>query len=133
MHSVDASTVHSQLDLIAYRPLIWISQEDTVDLARSLVCTLTWNRAGTVFTLRLNPKWHRSNGAPVTSRDVLFTWQIMKDTTSGLKGAPWAYYGQGMGGLPNLWQSVTDAVREGRQDAPGRAALRPTPGAHRHT
>ncbi len=109
---VEASTAFSvyntQMNSLMYVPLLHISKSDGIDYARSLASSVTWNKAGTVYTITLNKKWKWSNGTPVTSADVVWTAKVMmaaSDTSN--TSLPWGYGGAGIGGLPTRWQSVT--------------------------
>ncbi|AUW93567.1 ABC transporter substrate-binding protein [Sulfobacillus thermotolerans] len=100
------SVVNFQVDEMMYKPLLHISRHDTVNYARSLASSVTWNAAGTRYVVTLNKKWHWSNGQPVTAQDVVFTYNIMKAASSGASSLPWAFAGEGFGGFPTLWKSV---------------------------
>ena len=105
--SEDYGDSNFQMNVMMYVPLIHISKTDGIDYKRSLAESVTANATGTKFTIHLNPKWHWSNGQPVTSQDVVFTWDILKAASSNLPGASWAYGGAGSGGIPTRWTSVT--------------------------
>lgn len=102
------STVNGQINALMYKPLLDISHTDSIDYARSLASQVTWNSNGTVYTITLNPKWHWSNGQPVTAQDVVFTIDLML-AAAGANGQtpPWQYGAAGIGGIPSRWQSVT--------------------------
>jgi len=102
---VAATVVNVQMASLMYKPLIMMNDQDEPNYERSLADAISWNTDGTVYTIHLNPKWHWSNGQPVTANDVVFTWNVMKAASA--PNAPWAYSGQGFGGVPSLWQSVT--------------------------
>lgn len=117
---IEASTSYSvynnQVNMLMYKPLLQISKTDGIDYAQSLASKVTWNSAGTVYTISLNPKWHWSNGSPVTAADVVYSTDLMLYASSGNQSLPWGYGGAGIGGLPTQgskgrWQSV---VAEGK-------------------
>lgn len=99
------SNVNSQIDSMMFRPLIMFNKKDNVDYARSLVSNISHNANGTEYTLTLSHKYEWSNGSPITSKDVVFTWDVTKAASEN--GAAWVYGGEGIGGLPTLWSSVT--------------------------
>lgn len=99
------SNVNSQVDSMMFRPLIQFTKKDTVDYQRSLVSAIKYNSTGTQYTLTLNHKYKWSNGTPITAQDIVFTWDITKAASTN--GAVWVYGGQGIGGLPTRWASVT--------------------------
>ncbi|WP_053958854.1 peptide ABC transporter substrate-binding protein [Sulfobacillus thermosulfidooxidans] len=100
------SDTNLQMNALMYVPLLHISRTDSIDFSRSLAQKISHNADGTVYTIDLNPKYHWSNGQPVTARDVVFTWQILKATSSGASNLPWGYGGAGTGGIPTDWASV---------------------------
>lgn len=100
------SDLNMQMNAMMYVPLIHISKTDGIDFSRSLAQSITTNATGKVYTIHLNRKYRWSNGKPVTSADVVFTYNILKATSSGSSTLPWAYGGAGTGGLPSRWQSV---------------------------
>ncbi len=101
------SATNIQLDALLYKPLLDVTPQDTVDYPHSLVSSITWNKAATVFTLTMNPRYRFSNGQAVTAGDVAFTWSIMKGASSNAKDLPWSYGGEGSGGVPEDFRSVT--------------------------
>lgn len=100
------SDLNSQMNSMMYVPLIHISRTDGINYSRSLAKSISVNSNGTVYTIHLNPKYQWSNGKSVTSADVVFTYSILKATSSGSSSLPWGYGGAGTGGLPSRWQSV---------------------------
>lgn len=92
---------------LMYKGLFHIGRKGTINYRRSIAEKITWNRSGTVYTVELNPKWHWSDGKPLTAEDVLFTWQVLKAATSPNAPAPWPFVGINSGGIPSLIKSVT--------------------------
>ncbi len=97
--------VNISLDGIMYRPLIMFNNHDQVDYSRSLVSNIQYNPSGTRYVLTLNHKYQWSNGQPITAQDVVFSYNIMRAASQ--PKAPWVYGGDGVGGLPTRWSSVT--------------------------
>lgn len=58
-----------QLIYQLYKPLLWVNNNYTIKWKSSIARKITYNKAGTVYHVFLNPKWHWSNGDPVTSQD----------------------------------------------------------------
>ncbi len=113
--SLTADTaVNSEADSLSYLPLLYFNKHDEFDSQHALAKSISWNKAGTVYTIRLNPKWHWSNGHPVTAQDVVFTYDLMRAASLNNTHYAWTFGGQGFGGLPSLWKSVvahgTDTV-----------------------
>jgi peptide/nickel transport system substrate-binding protein len=107
LRSLVADTViNAQTSSMLYKPLLYFNKNDQLDYQHSLARSVTWNSSGTVYTIKLNPKWHWSNGHPVTSKDVVFTWSIMKAASLPNSHYDWTFSGQGFGGIPDDWKSV---------------------------
>jgi len=107
LRSLAADTVlNVQTYSMMYKPLLYFNQDDQIDYQHSLASSVTWNSNDTVYTIQLNPKWHWSNGRPVSAQDVVFTWNIMKAASEPNTNYAWTFSGQGFGGIPNDWKSV---------------------------
>ncbi|MCY0881348.1 MAG: peptide ABC transporter substrate-binding protein [Firmicutes bacterium] len=110
------SVVDAQMFDLMYKPLVFISSSDTIDYQRSLAKSITVSGNDTVYTIQLNPKWRWSNGTPVTSKDVVFTANLLLDAATS-PNAPFPYANAGTGGtgtastpghpgVPSDWASV---------------------------
>ncbi|MCY0900866.1 MAG: ABC transporter substrate-binding protein [Firmicutes bacterium] len=86
---------------LMYKGLYHIDPNVQINYSRSIASSIKWNSAGTVFTVDLNPKWHWSNGQPVTASDVQFTWNLINAASANNAPAPWPYAGADSGGIPN--------------------------------
>ena len=100
------SVYNTQLLNMLYKPLIWINNQYQIDWKSSIARKITYNKQGTVYHVYLNKKWHWSNGQPVTAKDVLFTWNVVKAASATNAPAPWPFVGAGTGDIPNGIQSV---------------------------
>lgn len=89
-----------------YMPLLYINSNYGIDYANSIAKSVTWNTAGTIYHVFLNPKWMWSNGQHVTSKDILFTWDLIKATSAKNAPLPWPYVGAGTGDIPTGVKSV---------------------------
>lgn len=87
-----------------YMPLLWFSRTDQIKFSRSLASGIAVGNHDTTFTIRLNPKWHWSNGQPLTAADVVYDWQLIKAASGA--SSPFPYCFAGSGGVPNDWKSV---------------------------
>ncbi|CAB1128724.1 SBP_bac_5 domain-containing protein [Candidatus Hydrogenisulfobacillus filiaventi] len=101
------SLYNFQLIYQLYKPLIWINHQYQVNWATSVARAVTWNPQGTVYHIFLHRRWHWSDGRPVTSRNVLFTWEVLRAASNRHAPAPWPYADTGMGGLPGNIRRVT--------------------------
>lgn len=89
-----------------YKPLLWINNNYSINWQSSIANKITYNKSGTIYHVFLNPKWKWSNGQPVTSKDVLFTWHVIQAASSANAPAPWPYVGEGTGDIPSGIKSV---------------------------
>ena len=89
-----------------YKPLLYISNQDTVHYKRSLADKITYNKAGDEYRIDLNPKYHWSNGDPVTAQDFVFAWDLLVATSRTKPAPPWSYAWSGIEGLPQDWKSA---------------------------
>lgn len=103
------STVNFQMELMMYKPLLQIAPNLTVNFKQSLATGITVSNNDTTYTVRLNPKWHWSNGTPVTSADVVWDAQLIE---AAAKSSTFPYCAAGIGGVPSLWKSVTAQGRD---------------------
>ncbi|AEW05458.1 ABC-type transporter, periplasmic subunit [Sulfobacillus acidophilus DSM 10332] len=100
------SLYNFQLIYQLYKPLIYIGSNYAIDWGSSIAKNITYNAQGTVYHIFLNPKWTWSNGKPVTSQDILFTWNVIKATSAPNAPQPWPYVMAGVGDIPNGVQSI---------------------------
>jgi peptide/nickel transport system substrate-binding protein len=106
MGASSESNTNIQTQALMYLPLLHITNKDTVDYSQSLAKKITVNKAGDVYTIYLNPKYHWSNGTPVTAKDFVFTWDIFLATSKTSPTPPWSYAFTGIGGVPQDWKSA---------------------------
>ena len=104
MSNTTCSTANG-LSGLMYLPLLHISRTDGINFSRSIASGITVSNNDTTYTITLNPKWHWSNGQPVTAANVVFGWDIIQ--ASSQPNAPWTYCGDGIGGVPQDFKSVT--------------------------
>jgi len=90
-----------------YLSLLWISRHDTIEYSRSIASGITVSNHDQTYTIHMNPKWHWSNGTPVTAQNVAYDWQLMKASSSASSPLPYCFGGEG--GVPADWKSVTVA------------------------
>lgn len=98
------TNLNGQISDLMYLPLINVTPQDVVTPQGAVAQRVTWNATGTVYHVFLRHGLRWSNGRPVTARDVVFAWDIIKGSTA--KNAPWTYGGTGSGGIPADWKSV---------------------------
>jgi peptide/nickel transport system substrate-binding protein len=93
-----ASILDDEVEVLLYRPLLWISQKVTIEMDRSIADAISVSGNNTVFTVGMRHNYVWSDGMPVTADDVAYCFNLIK--TYGTK---YAYYG--IGGLPTLVKS----------------------------
>lgn len=91
----------------AYNDLFWVNPNDSINYSKSIARSVTVSHNDTVYTIHLNPRWHWSDGRPVTAADVLFQWQVI--LASNQANAPWHSCENGIGGVPSKFKSVVMA------------------------
>ncbi|MCY0875055.1 MAG: peptide ABC transporter substrate-binding protein [Firmicutes bacterium] len=106
MNAADDTTYNSQFIDQIYKPLLWINNNYSINWKSSLASKITYNKAGTVYHVFLNPKWKWSNGRPVTTKDMMFAWNVIKAASAANAPAPWPFVGAGTGDIPNGVKSV---------------------------
>ncbi len=94
-------------DYEMWRPLYWfvngVEPKQTASMSLANLPVYTNGDKTVTITLKNNYKW--SDGQPVTSKDVLFWWDVMK---AAIKESPanWAAYTPGLG-IPDDVSSIT--------------------------
>lgn len=106
VNAPDDSIQNFQFIYQMYKPLLWVNANYTVNWKTSIAKKITYNPQGTVYHVFLHHRWHWSNGQPVTSQDVLFTWSVIQAASQSNVPSPWPYVGLGTGDIPNGIQSV---------------------------
>lgn len=91
--------------MYSYMPLLWVNGNDQINYSMSLASSINVSRNDSAFTIHLDPKWHWSNGTPVTSSDVVYSWDLMKAASAPKSPLPYCYAGTGE--VPSGWKSVT--------------------------
>lgn len=82
-----------------FEQLLWINRFHVIDWTRSIASSVVTPDDGKTYNVTLR-HWLWSDGVPVTSADVLYTYHLIK-----IYGP--AYTGYGLGGIPDLIQSIT--------------------------
>jgi peptide/nickel transport system substrate-binding protein len=100
------SLYDGQLFFQLYKPMLWINNDYKINWKSSIADKITYNKAGTVYHVFMNPKWHWSNGHPVTTKDVMFTWHVIQAASSSKAPSPWPFGGAGTGDIPNGIKSI---------------------------
>jgi peptide/nickel transport system substrate-binding protein len=96
-------------DILAmmWEPLLYFNDQDSLDPTQQLASKVTYNTQGTVYHVFLNPKWHWSNGQPVTATDAVWSIHLLFAMMSTKAPSPWPASAQGEGGMPQDIKSVT--------------------------
>jgi peptide/nickel transport system substrate-binding protein len=92
------SSYNAEMANMMYQQLIWINRFDQIDWSRSVAGAITTPDEGTTYNVTLRP-WHWSDGVPVTTADVAYTFKLMKQLGPLLPG-----YGEG--GMPDIIKSL---------------------------
>jgi peptide/nickel transport system substrate-binding protein len=96
-----------EFDYQMYRPLYWlvngVSPKENAPM--SLASDPVWSNGDKTVTVTLKSNYKWSDGQPITSKDVLFWWYMLK---AALKVSPanWAYFTPGLG-VPDQVASIS--------------------------
>nr|WP_295741764.1 peptide ABC transporter substrate-binding protein [uncultured Acidocella sp.] len=82
-----------------FEQLVWVNRNHDIDWTRSLASSISIGDNGKTFDITLRP-WVWSDGVPVTSADILYTYKLIQSYGQN-------YSGYGGGGVPMLIQSMT--------------------------
>jgi peptide/nickel transport system substrate-binding protein len=99
------TTENAQFEYVAYRPLLWIGRNDTVDYGQSIATGITITHDDTVFTVHLGTRYKWSNGQTVNAYDALWNAELLLATSH--PSADWLQCGDNIGGMPYDWKSVS--------------------------
>ncbi|WP_428391719.1 peptide ABC transporter substrate-binding protein [Lichenicoccus sp.] len=81
-----------------YRPLVWLDRNLNYDPSLSVASAVRTTDGGRTWLLTLKP-WVWSDGVPLTARDVVFTFDLIRRIGPG-------YVQYDIGGIPNLLDKV---------------------------
>jgi peptide/nickel transport system substrate-binding protein len=93
------SFYNQQAAVVMFEQLIWINRYHQVDWNRSIASAITSPDNGKTYDITLRP-WAWSDGQPVTSADVLYTFKLIDAYGEN-------YANHGAGGIPTMIASVT--------------------------
>ncbi len=93
------SLYNQEASWLLFEQLIWINRFHAIDWSRSIASAIVTPDNGKTYDITLRP-WTWSDGVPVTSADVLYTFKLIQDYGSN-------YTGYGSGGMPMLISSMT--------------------------
>lgn len=100
------SVYNAQLDDQIYQPLVYLNDQYQIVPSKSVASKITYNKQGTVYHVFIGKQWKWSNGQPVTSKDLLFSWEVAKYGSAKTAKSPWPFVGDGTGEIPNGIKSV---------------------------
>jgi peptide/nickel transport system substrate-binding protein len=92
------SLYNEQAASFLFMGLIWLDADRQIDWSRSLASSITTPDQGLTYLVTLRP-WHWSDGVPVTTADVTYTFQLIKEMGT-------TYPGYGSGGMPYIIKSL---------------------------
>ena len=105
-NGANASLYTAQLISQMFVGLTYVNSNYQLDPANQIAQKIVYNKQGTVYHVFMSHKYKWSDGQPVTSSDVLFTWQLIQALSNPKAPAPWPWYGAGSGDVPQGIQSV---------------------------
>ena len=92
------STYNQEMGDLMYQALVWVDGSGRIDWSRSVASSVTSPDNGTTYNVTLR-SWHWSDGVPVTSADVAYTFKLIKEL-----GTTYASYGAG--GMPDIIKTL---------------------------
>jgi peptide/nickel transport system substrate-binding protein len=92
------SLYNAQAASLLYLGLIWLDADRQIDWPRSLASSITTPDQGLTYLVTLRT-WHWSDGVPVTTADVTYTFNLIKQMGT-------TYPGYGTGGMPMIIKSL---------------------------
>jgi peptide/nickel transport system substrate-binding protein len=96
---LSSSLYNQQAASLLYQSLIWLNASTgTIDWSRSIANSVSTPDNGTTYNVTLRP-WHWSDGVPVTTADVAYTFKLIKEF-----GTTYAQYGAG--GMPDIVKAL---------------------------
>jgi peptide/nickel transport system substrate-binding protein len=72
-----SSAYDAAVESLMYQPLLWVDRTLHIDFKRSIASAITVSDNNTVFTVELHRHWHWSDGTPVTTNDVSYTYHMI--------------------------------------------------------
>ncbi|GLR68755.1 hypothetical protein GCM10010909_34370 [Acidocella aquatica] len=84
---------------LMFESLLWINRYHQIDWSRSIASSVTTPDAGKTYDVTMRP-WLWSDGVPVTTKDVLYAFDLIKAYGT-------SYAGYGAGGMPGIIASLT--------------------------
>jgi peptide/nickel transport system substrate-binding protein len=91
--------------MYSYLPLLWVNGNDSINYPLSIASGISVSNDDRTYTVHLNPRWHWSNGQPVTAADVVYDFDLLKAASQPKSPLPYCF--ADTGGLPAQWASVT--------------------------
>jgi peptide/nickel transport system substrate-binding protein len=96
---LSSSLYNQEVSDLLYQNLIWLNANTgTIDWSRSIANSVSTPDNGTTYNVTLRP-WHWSDGVPVTTADVAYTFKLIKEF-----GTTYAQYGAG--GMPDIVKAL---------------------------
>jgi peptide/nickel transport system substrate-binding protein len=92
------SLYNAQAAGLIFLGLIWLDSDRQIDWGRSLASSITTPDQGLTYLVTLRP-WHWSDGVAVTTADITYTFQLIKQMGT-------TYPGYGTGGMPDIIKSL---------------------------
>ena len=96
---LSSSLYNQEAATLMFEQLLWVNRFHEIDYQRSIASAVNASADGTTYDVTLRP-WAWSDGVPVTSADVLYTFRLIKEFGQ-------SYQGYGQGGIPDIVASMT--------------------------
>ncbi len=93
------SEYNAEASGLLFESLLWINRFHQIDWSRSIASSVTTPDNGKTYNVTMRP-WQWSDGVPVTTKDVVYTFNLIKAYGT-------SYAGYGAGGMPGIIASLT--------------------------
>ncbi|WDM03008.1 peptide ABC transporter substrate-binding protein [Alicyclobacillus cycloheptanicus] len=100
------SLYNAQMNEMEYWPLLYLDNKYNIDYNDSIAKNIVASSDGLTYHVYLHNNYKWSDGQPVTTKDILFTWNVIKAASASNAPSPWPYVDANYGDIPNGIKSI---------------------------
>lgn len=105
-NAANQSLYNAQMDEMEYWPLLYLDNTYNIDYNDSIAKSIDASPDGLTYHVYLHNNYKWSDGTPVTTKDIMFTWNVIKAASASNAPAPWPYVDANYGDIPNGVKSI---------------------------
>lgn len=105
-NAANQSLYNAQMNEMEYWPLLYLDNKYNIDYKDSIASNIQASSDGLTYHVFLHKNYQWSDGTPVTTKDILFTWNVIKAASASNAPAPWPYVDANYGDIPNGVKSI---------------------------